>query len=236
MNNDPPTDPYASAPQRLGALIDEVLCTCPNATLIVAQIIESGNSGTSSRVTTYNAAVPGVVAERANKGFKVMVRTFHAISVSPCSRISHADRELSQTVDMSSIGVGGNDLVDGLHPTDYGYNEMATLWYQALQQASSKGWITTPDAAVSGSGSAQECSSGLFWYPANNANQIASGVGSAGTQQFQNNWVSQGQVASGLGLNGTGVTFCDLDGDGMSSLHVRFRQADSGQARTTMSG
>ncbi|KAK5134072.1 hypothetical protein LTR08_006962 [Meristemomyces frigidus] len=189
MNLDPPPDPYNTAPQRLGSLIDEVLCTCSNTTLIVAQIIESTNGGTSSRIPTYNAAIPGIVAERANKGFKVM------------------------TVDMSSIG--GSDLFDGLHPTDEGYSKMATLWYQALQQASSKGWITLPDAALAVSGNvAQECASGLFWYQADSGKQLASGVGSGADAVFYDNWVPQGQVASGLGRNGTGVAFADLDGDG----------------------
>lgn len=120
------------------------------------------------------------------------------------------------TVDMSSIGVAGQNLVDGLHPTDTGYNDMANLWFQALQQASAKGWITAPDTPLTGSGShtSQKCGSGLFWYPANNGKQIASGVGSGGDALFHNNWSPQGQVASGLGLNGTGVTFADLDGDG----------------------
>lgn len=79
------------------------------------------------------------------------------------------------TVDMSSIG--GSELIDGLHPTDQGYNDMATLWFEALQQASSKGWIEPPDPALPVLGNVgQECAGGLFWYPANNGNQIASGM------------------------------------------------------------
>ncbi|KAK5000912.1 hypothetical protein LTR66_000329 [Elasticomyces elasticus] len=189
MNLDPPPDPYDAAPQRLASLIDEVLCTCPNTTLIVAQIISSTNGGTSGRVPVYNTAIPGIVAERVKKGFKVL------------------------TVDMSSIG--GSRLIDGLHPTDQGYDDMATLWYQALEQASSKGWITPPESALAVSHNvAQECASGFFWYPANNGNQIASGVGTGGDSVFHNNWIPQGRVADGLGRNGMGVVFADLDGDG----------------------
>ena len=170
MNDSPPPDPYDEAPDRLGALIDEVLCTCPNATLIVAQIITSTNAGVQPRIDTYNAAIPDVVAERAGKGFKVL------------------------TVDMSSI----KDLKDGLHPTDSGYNQMATFWAQALQQASDNGWITAPDPETSAhGGGGQKCDSGLFWYPANDGKAIASGVGSGGNAHFTNDWVPFSKAASG---------------------------------------
>ena len=92
---------------------------------------------------------------------------------------------------------------------------MAVHWSQAIATAAQKGWITAPDPAQSRAGGhRQQCSSGLFWYPANDAKSIASGVGSGGNALFHNNWIPQGQVASGLGLNGTGVQFADLDADG----------------------
>ena len=144
LNSDQPADPYASAPERLGNLIDQVLCTCPEATIIVAQIIESSNSGTSERIAAFNAEVPDVVNTRAARGSKVMA------------------------VDMSSIGVNGYELTDDLHPNDQGYVDMATFWFSALQEASGKGWITapktpqTPDSATS----AGQCAGGSWWYPA----------------------------------------------------------------------
>ena len=66
--------------------MDQVLCTAPNTTLIVAQIIESGNGGTAQRIPTFNAAIPALVADRVNKGFKVL------------------------TIDMSDIGANGASL------------------------------------------------------------------------------------------------------------------------------
>lgn len=170
MNDDPPPDPYESAPNRLGSLIDDILCKCPNTTLIVAQIISASNSGTESRIKTYNAAIPGVVADRRARGFKIM------------------------TVDMSSM----DTWADGLHPTDDGYNEMASWWYEAIQEADSLGWITAAGPETfSSTGSAQRCASGLFWYPINDANPIASGVGSGGDFVFTPDWVLFRQAASG---------------------------------------
>ncbi|KAF2167986.1 carbohydrate esterase family 3 protein [Zasmidium cellare ATCC 36951] len=120
MNNDPPRQPYNTAPERLGDLLDELLSVVPETTIIVAQIIQSSNAGTKDRIPVFNDAVPDVVAQRTDKGAKV------------------------QLVDLSSIGVDGVDLVDGLHPNDTGYNLMANFWLEGLQQASDKGWITSP--------------------------------------------------------------------------------------------
>lgn len=192
MNNDPPADPYSSAPDRLGALIDEIVAACPDAAVLVAQIINAANANSEARIQTFNAAIPGLVAQRASAGYKVMV------------------------VDMSSVTT--SDLADGLHPTDAGYQKMADLWLGGLQAADAKGWIQPPVGPdPSSSTGRQECLSGLFWYPQDNGADIASGVGHGGDGHFVNNWLPQGQVASGLsflGADGLGVRFADLTGDG----------------------
>ncbi|SLM38138.1 SGNH hydrolase-type esterase domain [Lasallia pustulata] len=119
LNNPNPTDPYSGAPDRLGSLIDEIVGECPDAAVLVAQIIQSANSDTEARIQDYNSQIPGVVADRANQGQHVMV------------------------VDMSSIG--GSDLSsDGTHPTDAGYQIMAGIWLNGLQTADSYGWIQPP--------------------------------------------------------------------------------------------
>lgn len=51
-----PTDP-TTAPQRLANLIDQILSTCPDATVLVALIIPSLDPTIQSRINTYNPAV-----------------------------------------------------------------------------------------------------------------------------------------------------------------------------------
>lgn len=119
LNNPNPTDPYSSAPDRLGSLIDEIVGACPDAAVLVAQIIGSADAGTQSRIDTFNSQVPGVVAARANKGQHVMV------------------------VDMSSVR-GGDLSADGTHPTDSGYSKMAGIWWSAMSAADWKSWIQAP--------------------------------------------------------------------------------------------
>jgi lysophospholipase L1-like esterase len=120
MNN--PTEP-ATAPERLGCLIDLCHSTCPDATILVAQLTPAANSDTEARIKTFNRAVPDIVNARAKDGMKVL------------------------TVDMSRY-VSAANLTDGLHPNDYGYNQMAKAWYDKIQDAMKKGWITHPVAVA----------------------------------------------------------------------------------------
>lgn len=120
MDKDPAPEPYDTAPERLASLVDEILGAIPEVTLVVAQIVQSGNPGTRDRIPAYNAAISGILNERAAKGSKILA------------------------IDMSSIGVGGSNLIDNLHPNDKRYELMAGFWFEALKQASEKGWITAP--------------------------------------------------------------------------------------------
>ena len=114
MNNDPPEEPYDTAPDRLGSLIDTVVAgASPNALVLVAQIIHAGNASTDARITTFNDAIPGVVAQRANFGQNVVVVDFRSITAA--------------------------DLQDGLHPSEEGYLKMGDIWFSAIQAAASKG-------------------------------------------------------------------------------------------------
>jgi lysophospholipase L1-like esterase len=87
---DSPSEPNNQAPQRLGALIDDILAKLPDAVIFVAKIVKTTNAATQKRFDTYNAAIPAVVKERTDKGFKLVV------------------------VDQSIVG--GSELGDSLHP------------------------------------------------------------------------------------------------------------------------
>ncbi|KAF7531462.1 hypothetical protein G7054_g8866 [Neopestalotiopsis clavispora] len=54
-------------------------------------------------------------------------------------------------VSMDSLSVG--DLVDGTHPTDYGYAKMASAWWKALEQAAADKLISAPADMADGVGS-----------------------------------------------------------------------------------
>ncbi|KAK4499998.1 hypothetical protein PRZ48_008184 [Zasmidium cellare] len=116
------------SPEKLEQLIDEILKLAPSIVLIVAQIITSPNFGWKDNTPIFNAPIPDMVEKRRAKGFKIM------------------------TIDMSSVGTDcvrdfDNSPVDcedingdGLHPKDEGYRKMAGFWYEALVEATKRGW------------------------------------------------------------------------------------------------
>jgi lysophospholipase L1-like esterase len=119
-----PSDP-AGAPTRLGSLIDKILATCPDALVLVAQIVPSGNAATQANIVTYNAAIPGVVAARTAQGSKVMVVGMYSRLLTP------------------------DDYVDDLHPNDGGYAIMGDTWAYAIAYADAAlGWISPPVAGT----------------------------------------------------------------------------------------
>ena len=95
----------AHAPARLSALIDHIRTLAPNVQLFVAQLIPAGDATNETRTRAFNAALPGVVAQKG---------------------------PLTHLVDMHSA-ITTADLVGGVHPDADGYDRMAARWYAALQ-------------------------------------------------------------------------------------------------------
>lgn len=107
----------AGAPARLGTLIDHIRAIEPNVELFVAQIIPTADAGNEAKTQTFNAALPGIVAQKG---------------------------PLTHLVDMHSA-LTAADLADGLHPNATGYDKMAARWWSALQAVpGSLTTITTP--------------------------------------------------------------------------------------------
>ncbi|MET8042495.1 RICIN domain-containing protein [Micromonospora sp. NPDC005215] len=107
----------ANAPARLSTLIDHIRAIEPNVELFVAQIIPTANAGNEAKTQTFNAALPGIVAQKGRR---------------------------THLVDMHSA-LTTADLADGLHPNAGGYDKMAARWWSALQSVpGSLDTITTP--------------------------------------------------------------------------------------------
>ncbi|KAL9600416.1 MAG: hypothetical protein Q9219_003169 [cf. Caloplaca sp. 3 TL-2023] len=207
LNMNPAIDPD-HAPDRLGALIDKILSFGADGTLVlVAQIINAQNAQTQSLIDKYNAAIPGVVAQRVASNHRVAVVDFR-------NRLQPSD------------------YFDGLHPNDGGYRKMGDVWFKAIQDAADKGWISpprgpTPELGNKGGGSNPKRSACLtppIWVPALNSNggPIATGVGHNGDMKWTANYGPHWTNAfEGINKNGSDVMFADLNGDGRADyLHV----------------
>ena len=105
------------APDRLGALIDQVTKAAPDAVVLVAQILPSSRPGQFDNFVTFNARVASIINQRQVENKKVM-KVWMPITT--------------------------DDLQDGVHPTDAGYNRMGQAWVKGLQRAADKGWIGKP--------------------------------------------------------------------------------------------
>ncbi|KAF7188841.1 Multidomain esterase, partial [Pseudocercospora fuligena] len=130
MFGGPPQDPYETAPDRLQTLIDYCFCECPEATLILAQIIDNRSDAEGhERVQVFNAEVKRVAVDRRAKGQKVLI------------------------ADHSHVGSERSDLgQDGVHPLVVGYEKMAQAWFEAMQDIP-EAWVQQASSASPGQSS-----------------------------------------------------------------------------------
>ncbi len=104
----------ANAPTRLGALIDRIINDAPNTLLVVAQIIPTTNDPLNPRISAYNAAIPGLVQQRAAAGKHVALLDMYSVFT------AHADYQTAL-------------MFDELHPNTTGYATMGDAWYAAVK-------------------------------------------------------------------------------------------------------
>jgi lysophospholipase L1-like esterase len=100
----------ATAPTRLGDLVDRIATDVPDALIVVAQIVPNGDTNLDrNAVGPFNAAIPDLVRTRAAAGRHVVM------------------------VDMHSALNTMTDFADGLHPNDRGYGRMAAVWFPVVR-------------------------------------------------------------------------------------------------------
>jgi len=97
----------AGAPDRLGDLIDKAIAAAPDALIVVSNIIPFPSGAAAT--TTFNAAVPAQVQQRADEGAHIVF--------------------VDQFKDFPT-----SELGDGVHPNQAGYGRMAAKWYAAIEE------------------------------------------------------------------------------------------------------
>lgn len=206
--NDP-----AQAADRLGKLIDKIVKKCPDATILVAMIINTCDPAQSSRTNQYQQLIPAIVKQRKDAGKHVL------------------------TVDFTTFET--SRLQDCIHPTNDGYKVMGDYWYDFITQIPSSwikkpvgpgptrdggsadnggidknipppDWGTSPvqpvpkqqilDAAKAALGDKYPtCKTKPHWI---GAGRVAlGGVGHNGDWKYHKDWKETGKVADGLGLD-----------------------------------
>ncbi|MGW7312564.1 GDSL-type esterase/lipase family protein [Streptomyces sp. NPDC054865] len=114
-------DEVAAAPQRLARLIDQIYAASPDTVVVLASLVPASDPAVQARVNAYNRALPGIVDERAARGYRIT------------------------QVSMGELTVA--DLNDNLHPNNNGYAKMARAFQGGIATASQKKWIV-PEVTV----------------------------------------------------------------------------------------
>ncbi|WP_229713574.1 GDSL-type esterase/lipase family protein, partial [Streptomyces fuscichromogenes] len=146
----------ATAPDRLGALIDQIVRDRPGVLLVVSTLVPSKDAAVNARISAYNASIPAVVASRHSAGDHVYL------------------------VDQGAVTTA--ELSDTLHPDDEGYRRMGRAFAAGVNAAYLQDGLTviagSPEDGGGADPHAPGCESGAGGWSA--LGQIASGVGQPG--------------------------------------------------------
>ncbi|KAL4787093.1 SGNH hydrolase-type esterase domain-containing protein [Aspergillus varians] len=110
-----------NAGQRIDRLITELFASIPNTTIILSTLIP--NARVQRVIQRLNKEYREVAARRRKQGDRVVL----------------AEMAYFLNVDQ---------LVDGTHPDDQGYREMAAVWWAAIQQAEEEGMLGRPNGVA----------------------------------------------------------------------------------------
>lgn len=233
MNPNPDISKEGNDPKeaagRLGKLVDKMVTECPDATILVAMIINTCNEDQSPATKEFQKLIPDVAKQRKDDGKHVLAVDFTTFST--------------------------NDLRDCIHPTNDGYKIMGDYWYSFVSQIP-ENWIKNPvgpdpdndDADSSKNGgidkdipapdwgkspvqaSSKEAVSDAVEFATNGEDRSATckenpewrgagkialgGIGSNGDWKYKKDWVDEGEVAEGIGRENRYVRLHDMNGDG----------------------
>lgn len=110
------------AGERMLAMLEHIYVMTPRATVILSSLIFNKNATVDGRVLAVNGKYRALAADLRAKGRRIVYAEMHG-----------ADGPLP------------SDMSDNTHPNDKGYKKMATLWYNALVDASKAGLLVAPE-------------------------------------------------------------------------------------------
>ncbi|MFI2008808.1 GDSL-type esterase/lipase family protein [Streptomyces jumonjinensis] len=194
----------STAPQRLGALIDQIHTASPDTAVVVASLVPATEPAVQARVTAYNRAIPGIVADRAARGYRIT------------------------QVSMDSLTTA--DLNDTLHPNNSGYEKMTESFLGGIATLSRNGWISEKidvkplpprPTATAGDYNIDINGDGRTDYLAVDDNGAVRAWTNTANANGTVKWTDQGYIASGSSAwTGDQVRFADIGGDARADYLV----------------
>ncbi|CRG86502.1 hypothetical protein PISL3812_03508 [Talaromyces islandicus] len=110
----------STAGERMDDLLDRLYEAIPGTTIILSTLLPSKRvPRTAAKIS---AQYRTIVEQRQNASQRIIL-----------ADMSKGDDALTT-----------NELIDKTHPTEFGYSKMALIWWNAIQEAESKGFLSAP--------------------------------------------------------------------------------------------
>lgn len=111
--------------KRMESLLDMTWDASPKSTIILSTLLANSDKSVEAKVLETNAQYRDLVKRKADEGKRITLVDMH-----------------------TAAGPSLDDLVDGVHPNDLGYQKMALLWHRGIQDCASRGLIEEPSSEV----------------------------------------------------------------------------------------
>ncbi|KAJ4348655.1 uncharacterized protein N0V89_010033 [Didymosphaeria variabile] len=118
--HEPPDYPISKIGERMNKLIDHLFDKIPNVTIILSTLIVNTHEGADERIQRIvNPQYEALVKRKQEKKARIVLADLHPV-------------------------VKAEELVDGTHPNDEGYEKIAEAWLKAIAEAGRKGLLVEP--------------------------------------------------------------------------------------------
>ena len=127
---------FIRQPQRMKNMVEDIFENIPEVTVILSGLLP--NKATNACTKLMNNNYGKVVDDLAGQGRKI-------VFADTVRRNNAFPLHLANFALQYNGYITEDDLSDGTHPTDFGYQKLASIWWLAFTKASQKGFITIPE-------------------------------------------------------------------------------------------
>lgn len=107
--------------KRMDSLLEMTWGTLPRSTIILSTLLTNSDTSVEAEILRANAQYHDLVKQKTDEGKRITLVDMH-----------------------TAAGPNIDDLVDGVHPNDLGYQKMALLWFEGIRDCISRGLIEEP--------------------------------------------------------------------------------------------
>lgn len=107
--------------KRMDSLLEMTWRASPRSTILLSTLLANSDMSVEAKILETNAQYRDLVKRKTDEGKRIKLVDMH-----------------------TAAGPSLDDLVDGVHPNDLGYQKMGLLWYEGIQDCASRGLIDEP--------------------------------------------------------------------------------------------